>query len=75
MPPHHAAVIVAKSLLQEELPRIGINITMVKPLTKPHIVKKRTKPFKRHQCDRKISVKVNLWHVNGVTQRCNWDVA
>ena len=33
---------------------------MVKPLTKPKIVKKRTKPFKRHQCDRKICVKVTL---------------
>jgi len=32
--------------------------TMVKPLTKPNIVKKRTKPFKRHQTDRKICVKV-----------------
>ena len=31
---------------------------MVKPLVKPNIVKKRTKPFKRHQCDRKITVKV-----------------
>ena len=31
---------------------------MVKPLTKPNIVKKRTKPFKRHQTDRKICVKV-----------------
>jgi len=31
---------------------------MVQPLVKVKSVKKRTNPFKRHQCDRKIAVKV-----------------
>ena len=50
----------ARPLWIGELPPIGKLVTMVKPLVKPNIVKKRTKPFKRHQCDRKITVKVNL---------------
>ena len=33
-------------------------IRMTAPLAKPRIVKKRTKRFKRHQSDRKITVKV-----------------
>ena len=33
---------------------------MVQPLVKVKSVKKRTNPFKRHQCDRKIAVKVRI---------------
>ena len=33
---------------------------MVQPLVKVKSVKKRTNPFKRHQCDRKIAVKVGF---------------
>lgn len=46
------------ALLDWSVSQQGKFITMVKPLVKPNIVKKRTKPFKRHQCDRKITVKV-----------------
>ncbi|DBA91229.1 hypothetical protein WJX82_008054 [Trebouxia sp. C0006] len=42
---------------------------MVKPLTKPNIVKKRTKPFKRHQTDRKICVKESWRRPKGIDSR------
>ncbi|KAL3138272.1 60S ribosomal protein L32-1 [Trebouxia sp. C0010 RCD-2024] len=42
---------------------------MVKPLVKPNIVKKRTKPFKRHQCDRKITVKESWRRPKGIDSR------
>ena len=45
----------------------------VQPLNKPRIVKKRTKKFKRHQSDRKITVKVGyqllVLHVSIVAHR------
>ena len=45
----------------------------VQPLNKPRIVKKRTKKFKRHQSDRKITVKVGfqllVLHVSTMAHR------
>jgi len=42
---------------------------MVQPLTKPKIVKKRTKTFDRHQSDRKIAVKRSWRRPKGIDNR------
>eukprot|EP01102_Stenamoeba_stenopodia_P003018 TRINITY_DN1294_c0_g1_i1.p2 TRINITY_DN1294_c0_g1~~TRINITY_DN1294_c0_g1_i1.p2 ORF type:complete len:134 (-),score=32.56 TRINITY_DN1294_c0_g1_i1:59-460(-) len=42
---------------------------MVKPLTRPNIIKKRTKRFIRHQSDRRITVKDSWRKPKGIDSR------
>ena len=76
MPPHIAAGDHSKvPLAGEGCCKVGVNVKMVKPLTKPNIIKKRTKPFKRHQTDRKICVKVDLYLLSDSKQQLACNVA
>ena len=61
VPPHITAGCCSEAPFAGQVGHTNAEGTMVKPLSHPKIVKKRTKPFKRHQCDRKITVKVHHW--------------